>query len=183
MQMNLTPNTQLPIDHINGVAIHYVWQNVTEQLQVRLTQFWLENKAISNANEAKRRAQEVVLVALNAQHEIVGVSTVYIHPFGKLPQPYYFFRTFIQPSFRSVALLVRLVKHTKTQLVQYQLSLLPDLENKTAIASSSVQGMVIVTDNMHLKLARINRWLLKQGFVLQGLTPDKKEVWSYLFVR
>ena len=51
---------------------------VSEELQREVAAFWLGNGAISNADEARRRADELVCMARNGAGEIVGVNTAYV---------------------------------------------------------------------------------------------------------
>lgn len=166
VQLNATSQ----IDTIYNLSLYIVWANNNPQLKAALVQFWLENKAISTEAEAEARTAQVVCVALNAQQHIVGVSTVYIAPFGQDNATYYFFRTFIREDARQIGLALRFVKFTLAHLA----ALITDLTPKP-------QGMMIVTDNLRLKLGRINKWLSGQGFVLIGKTAEQKEVWRALF--
>lgn len=158
------------VDTIHDLSLHIVWANNNPQLQAALVQFWLENKAIVTRAEAEARISQVVCVALNAQQHIVGVSTVYIAPFRQDNTTYYFFRTFIREDARKLGLALRFVKFTRAHLAKLSTDLTP-----------KPQGMMIVTDNLRLKLRRINKWLSGQGFVLIGKTAEQKEVWRALF--
>jgi hypothetical protein len=158
------------IDTIHNLSLYIVGANNHPQLKAALVQFWLENKAIASSAEAEARVPQVVCVVLNLQQHIVAVSTVYIAPFGQDNALYYFFRTFIRADARRLGLALRLVKYTRAHLAQ----LITDIKPKP-------QGMMIVTDNLRLKLGRINKWLSGQGFVLIGKTAEQKEVWRTLF--
>lgn len=158
------------VDSIHDLTMHIVWAINNPQFKEALVQFWLTHQAIATRAEAEARAPQVVCVALNAQQHIVGVSTAYIAPFGQDNAPYYFFRTFIRQDARKLGLALRFVMFTRAHLAQ----LITDLKPRP-------QGMMIVTDNLRLKLGRINKWLSAQGFVLMGETADKKEIWRTLF--
>lgn len=162
------------VDSIHDLTMHIVWAINNPQFKEALVQFWLTHQAIATRAEAEARAPQVVCVALNAQQHIVGVSTAYIAPFGQDNATYYFFRTFIRQDARKLGLALRFVRFTQAHLAQ----LITDL---SAINHPMPQGMIIVTDNLRLKLGRINRWLSGQGFVLIGETADKKAVWRVLF--
>lgn len=158
------------VDTIHHLSLHIAWANNNPQLKEALVQFWLDNKAIPTRAEAEAQTPQVVCVALNAQQHIVGVSKVYIDTFGENNAPYYFFRTFIRADARRLGLALRFVKFTRAHLA----NLLTDL-------TPNPQGMMIVTDNLRLKLGRINKWLSAQGFILIGKTAEQKEVWRTLF--
>lgn len=158
------------VDTIHNLSLHIVWANNDPQLKEALVRFWLENKAIVTRAEAEARAPQVVCVALNANQQIVGVSSAYIAPFGQDKALYYYFRTFIQADARRLGLALRFVVFTRAHLAKI-------LTDKTP----KPQGMMIVTDNLRLKLGRINKWLSAQGFILIGKTAEQKEIWCVQF--
>ncbi len=166
--LKLDANSQ--VDIIHGLSLHIVWANNAPQLKEALVQFWLENKAIPTRDEAEARTQQVVCVALNTKRHIVGVSSAYIAPFGQDKALYYYFRTFIQADARKLGLALRFVVFTRAHLAKVFTD-----------ATPKPQGMMIVTDNLRLKLGRINKWLSGQGFVLIGKTAEQKEVWCVRF--
>ena len=168
LMLQLPPQTQ--VDTIHNLTLHIVWASDCQQLKDALVTFWLENQAIPSRAEALDRTRQVVCVALDQHQQLAGVSTAYIAPFGESLAPYYFFRTFIKADARRLGLALRFVAFTHAHLANVSTDMTP-----------KPKGMVIVTDNLRLKLGRINKWLNAQGFVLLGLTTEQKEVWKVDF--
>lgn len=165
LRLNRLPDA---IDSFEGLSIYLVWQRMSANMQETLSRFWLAQGAIVDLQEALRRTQEAVCLAVDTHGNIAGVSTVYIAPFGVQQQPYYFFRTFIRPDSRKLGLVARLFRHGDTHLAQHF----------NRADNTSPRGTVIVTDNLRLKHPRAKMMIQAQGFTLLGMTTDKKEVWK-----
>ena len=80
---------------------HNTWRNVTPELQAELVEFWMRHNAIPDADIAKARALQAVLVARNGDGAIVGVATAMLRILPRLRQPTYYYRQFFAPEIRS----------------------------------------------------------------------------------
>src|SRR6185436_20933426 len=91
---------------------------------------------ITDAGEARRRADELVCVARNGRGEIVGVNTVYVSGFRSVDERYYFYRMFMRPQDR--------VLHLSCELVRMAVEALREHPQP------GVKGVVLVTENPKL---------------------------------
>jgi len=76
------------------------WRAVTPELQQELVEFWIRHGALPDAEQAARRAQQVVCVARDGRGALVGVATAVLQVIPRLRQPTYYYRQFIAPEAR-----------------------------------------------------------------------------------
>ncbi|MGE8281971.1 MAG: hypothetical protein ACN6O2_16250 [Stenotrophomonas sp.] len=76
------------------------WKQVGPELGVELATFWLQQGAISDPDEARRRADEVVCIGRDPQGDIQAIASVAIKVLPRLLQPMYYFRAFVAPGAR-----------------------------------------------------------------------------------
>ena len=133
-----------------------------------LVQFWLRHGAIANLQEALRRTQEIVCLAVDKQNRISGVSTVYIESFGLEKHPYWFYRTFIRPDCRLPGIAVRIFRATLQCLTTEQCE--PD---------RAPRGLVIVTENRRLTRPGARVMFRAEGLRFLSSTADGMDVWIH----
>jgi hypothetical protein len=154
------------VETIRGYSVHVVWNSLGPKRRDELVRFWLDHRAIPSVEEAQRRTQEVVCLALDPQDRIAGVSTVYVGPFGPGKKPYWFYRTFVRPDCRVPGLAIRLLRTT--------LRCLARLATEQA---GLPKGMVIITENRRLTHPGWHRKIAAEGMQRLGTTPDGMDVW------
>ena len=93
----ILPDARLP----GGYRLDEVLGRVSPSVRDEIVGMWLAERVLSPA-EAQRRAAEVVVIARAADGEIAGVSTAYVAALGGSDRRYWFYRTFVRPSHRSV---------------------------------------------------------------------------------
>ena len=151
---------------IHGFNINVTWQNVSPTLKQHLVSFWLQNRAISNPEEAMRRTDDVVCVVLDAENNIAGVSSVYLAPFGAQNTPYWFYRTFLRKDARKLGLTDRLFIATYQHL---------------SAQPSSAQGLIVITENAGLMSRGAKRRFANVGMQYVGLTQQQQDIWKLDF--
>jgi hypothetical protein len=81
----------------------------------RVTEFWLREAAIPE-EEARRRVEEVHLLALDADDSIAGVSSAYLKRVGQLRMEMWHYRAFVGKDHRMSSLAVNLAVHGREVL-------------------------------------------------------------------
>jgi GNAT superfamily N-acetyltransferase len=155
---------------LHGISIHFLWGALDQQRKNELVDFWLQHRAIADVREAKRRTQEVVCLAIDAEDRIAGVSTVYIVPFGPEKTPHWHYRTFVRPDCRLPGIAVRILRASLRCLAQIAAS-------RRGLSA----GLVILTENRRLKHPGWHKILIAEGMHYLGVTPDGMDVWKHDF--
>lgn len=102
--------TALSADPLAGFEVRWVFGKLTDSLRQQIVSFWLEEGAISNADEAWRRSWEVACVLVHRQSSnLAGACTVAIR-LDDQGQSYGFVRAFTRPGNRLAGLAERLMK-------------------------------------------------------------------------
>ncbi|MEN1729450.1 MAG: hypothetical protein AAGJ52_13520 [Pseudomonadota bacterium] len=86
------------------------WGQLTSEDQEDLIEFWVEEKALSNAEAARQRVAQVVMFARDEDGKVAGVCTALPQNPPQLGQPVYFYRSFIAPRYRQTLLVYRMLK-------------------------------------------------------------------------
>lgn len=115
-----------------------VWKQVTPELAQELCAFWSENKAIVDAEVAKRRAPQVVCIARDEAGAIQGVATAMLKVLPRLRQPMYYYRQYFTRAMRGRGQILAFFQHAKQVLQEYNgalatpesLGLLLEIENE-----------------------------------------------------
>ena len=77
-----------------------VWKSKTPELAQEIVEFWLEEKAISSKQAARKRLPQVVHIAKNSSGKIAGLCSIFEQYSARLDNYFYFYRTFIAPPAR-----------------------------------------------------------------------------------
>ena len=143
-----------------AVEIVPVWKHVSRELEVELTQFWIDNHAIADQQGAVGRASQVVCLARCEQGAIVGVSTVYPRYVPRLRQTMYYYRNFIAADFRGKQLAPAFLLKSKEVLQAHN----------QACPESRCLGIIIELENQSLAAHR-NQAQWSEGFTFIGYSP------------
>ena len=143
-----------------AAKLSQVWKKITPELEAELVQFWTESKAIGIAEDAGKRAKQVVCIARDGQDKLVGVSTAHPRIVPRLRQPMYYYRNFIAEGARGQQLAPQFLEQSKQALQAYNLGLSKPL----------CLGMIIELENKGLAAHR-NEAQWKEGFTFIGYSP------------
>ncbi len=105
-----------------------VWQNVSPELQQEILAFWVNNGAVSAADELAARAKQAIIVMRAEDGGIAAVSTAVLEIIPRLQQPLYYYRTFCAVAHRGNGTSMGMMKASQTALHQYNL-MLPEPES------------------------------------------------------
>lgn len=153
--------------HFQHYRITKVFQKISNEQANALASFWLQNKAITDPNEAKRRTSEAVSIIHNAKDEIVGVCTAYpsTHVDGKL---YYFGRMFIRPADRIPGMWQFIIRDAYDHL------------KELAIPNKPI-GILMVTENPKLMRKGARRMLEHINFQFTGKNQHGQDILTSTF--
>ncbi|MES2314053.1 MAG: GNAT family protein [Pseudomonadota bacterium] len=156
----MTKTSAPPTDVLQDFQVRWIFGSVTAALRQQLVEFWLQEGALTSADEAWRRSWEVACV-LQAEDSgrIVGVCTVAIHT-DDHDRSYGFVRIFIRTGSRVVGLNVRLMERM--------------IEGFTALAREpgAPHRLVATIENRKLERRAAQRILARLGFVHVGTAPN-----------
>ncbi len=89
---------------------HPGWGQLSSQDQDDLVAFWVDEKALPNAQVARQRVAQVVMFARDDEGAVAGVCTALPQSPPQLGQPVYFYRSFIAPRYRKSLVVFRMLK-------------------------------------------------------------------------
>ena len=150
-------------------SITPVFGAVTEALQRDAAAFWLQNGAVGDANEAARRAFELVCVARNAAGEIVGVNTAYVSNLRTRDDRWFHYRMFLRLRDRHL--------HLARALMRAAIATL----HERRPAAAAIQGIALVTENPKLMRASGRRLIASFGWQRIGKDTRGLDVWTITF--
>lgn len=147
-----------------------VYGSTTEKNRQDIIQMWRANRAFRDTRlvDIDERVRQVAYMVLNAQDEVVGVSTVYVAPFPRDGQSYFFYRMYIRPRDRVYGLM-KLMTNRTWSLLQGS----PERGN--------AKGVIIVTDNRKLMRPGLRRMFERSNWEFLGRTPEGKDIQRKLF--
>ncbi|HET7561951.1 MAG TPA: hypothetical protein VFJ87_06185 [Rhodanobacteraceae bacterium] len=88
------------------------WPHVDTDAAESIRAFWLREQANVEGAEAERRVQQSIMRVLNADGELVAVSTAEPKTIPRLLQPMYYYRCFIGAAWRDRKLARPLLRHS-----------------------------------------------------------------------
>lgn len=134
----------------------------------RILEFWRQNNAVANQQEALQRVKQVVLIAEDENNQIVGLTTVYPNTFIVNMKPFLYYRMFIQPNDRVYGMMEYMTQMTHEALKNMDIPNKPD-------------GMVIITENIKLMRKGMKRMLGRSGLEYIGINNSNQDVWYWGF--
>ncbi len=87
-----------------GFSLVDVWQDKSEALVDELVEFWLDEKALPDRDQARKRAPQVIFILRDQDDRIAAVSTVYRQKNPQLGLDLYYFRCFTAQKHRHLGL-------------------------------------------------------------------------------
>ena len=150
--------------------VQWVFGAITPTLRRQIVAFWLQENALTNADEAWRRSFEVACVLQEGESEsLAGVCTVAIG-MDDHARSYGFVRIFVRPGSRRVGLNVRLMERM--------------VEGFSALAREpgGPQRLVATIENRKLERRAAQRMLARLGFVHIGVTPNGEWIMQRMLV-
>lgn len=114
-----------------------VWKQVTPALEQELVDFWREQQAIPNEDEARKRADQAICVLRDGGGALAGVATAIVKVLPRLRQPMYYYRIYIARSQRGREAFLPMVRESRQILQDFNrglerpesLGLLFEIEN------------------------------------------------------
>ena len=146
-----------------GYRLIPVYGRITPELRAEVIALWLGAKVLP-ADEARRRAGEVVFAIRNPAGELAGVNTAIVWEVPGGSGAWYFYRTFVRREDRGVAGL-------PSAALRAAVALLRDHAHPAA-----PRGVVAVVENPRLAKRGAMRRLGRLGFHLIGRDHEGREV-------
>ncbi len=116
----------------------------------------------------KKRIDEVVYI-VKKEGKVAGVSTVHLGLAHNTEKEYYFFRTFIRPDIRGQ------IGTGFPDIVRATNKRMQEVNEQDHRAS----GMIVTTENPKLKGPGFRKLFRDGGWIYQGETAQKQDVWLY----
>jgi hypothetical protein len=148
-------------------TITIVFKKVAAGGRAELAAFWNKLGAFAAPAAMRGGADDVVCVARDASGKIAGVNSVYIGPLAG--QPHYFYRQFMRPENRQLALSTRMVREAAAFL------------RARHFAGDPVKGMVLVAENPKLSRPGGRDLLRRLGWTHLGKEIRGHDVWRLAF--
>jgi hypothetical protein len=152
-----------------GYHVETVYGQLNQPLIGEIVRFWLSQRAIRDANEARRRVREVVDIIRNDRGELVGLNSVYPGAYRNRQDIYLFYRLYIRLADRKPGI-ARYATHHVVELLKGR----PDIRK-------GVKGLIVVTENPKLTREVARRLLESIGFDYDGQGPKGHDVWRVNF--
>jgi len=89
----------------------FVWQACSDESKEKIIKFWRDTRFVDDANERKRRVNEVTAVAFHGE-DVVGVSSVYVDTLIRNDLFFGFFRAALLPAYQQILLSRKLYEVT-----------------------------------------------------------------------
>jgi hypothetical protein len=154
----------------NALRIFWGHGQLPSTMRTKLVEFWQTNGAVLDPQEAWRRTFDIGCIVLNAEKEIVGVSSVYIDRLVKNGPAYWFYRTFIHARRRLLGLNPKIFHATFDCLFKSYGGEL-----------GSPAGIIVITENTKLESRGGVRILQRAGLERLGADPQGRSVWRKCF--
>lgn len=77
-----------------------VWQNLSETLKQEVTQFWVTEGALPNAQAAQARLPQLMYLVRDQTGKLIAASSVFEQYNEQLKNHFYYMRAFITPPYR-----------------------------------------------------------------------------------
>jgi hypothetical protein len=130
---------------------------------------WVREGAVG-ADEARRRASEVLLVAVEADGELVGITTAYLRDHPQLRTPMWHFRAYVVTSHRRSLIGVRLAKRVQEHLSQ-----------RFAAGDTRAPGVLMEVENEAMKQFFPHADWSLSGYVFVGENERGDPVYVHYF--
>ena len=148
-----------------------VWKQITPDIKEEVIQFWEKNSVPLTKQEAETRSQQVVFIAKNIKHHIIGVCSVNRIFIKNMNNYFYYFRTMVDPLFRRMGLAVRFTLETRN----FFNSLFIDGKDRSCI------GMYIVAESELLNQNIRQAVWPRTGFVFVGFNQKGQQMRVFYF--
>ena len=152
-----------PRQQVCGYYMIEVYKKITLDIKNLVIEFWLEQKAIVNLNEANRRAEEVVFILCDKQWNIIGVNTAGIFKLNGHGR-YYYFRMFINPKNREHPFSLTVFNQSRDYFLN-------------RCKKDEVSGFIVVVENKKMSKPGWKRWYKKNNYQYLGQNEQNYDVW------
>lgn len=90
-----------------------VWISKPPALKQEIIDFWMKEKALPTLEAAKKRVEEVALIAREESGNIIAISTVYEKFNKQLENFFYYYRSYVAPQARKSKLAASMIVETR----------------------------------------------------------------------
>ncbi|MBF9058611.1 hypothetical protein HKCCSP123_05390 [Rhodobacterales bacterium HKCCSP123] len=154
------------VANFHGISLIDQWSNPSKELGEKVIALWERNGILPPGADARDRVKQVVLVALNAEGEAIGVNTAYTGELPRLkpddaPVSCYFYRMFIQAESRTPHLM-RIMTTSAYDVLDAQR---PD---------DGPDVFAIITDNLGLTRPGMLKLFQRYGYIPKMRLPGGK---------
>ena len=154
------------ITKFHGISLIDQWTNPSMELEDKVIRLWERNGILPPGAAARDRVKQVVLVALDADSNAIGVNTAYR---GELPvqnpdekvSSCYFYRMFIQAESRTPHLM-RIMTTSAFDVL------------RTHRPADGPDAFAIVTDNLGLTRPGMLKLFERHGYIAKMRLPGGK---------
>jgi hypothetical protein len=147
-----------------------VFGAIDEPTRREIADLWV-GEGVVNAEEAYRRAAEVLFVIRDRDDRLVGVNTVYVQGFLRPGNRYYFMRMFVRPADRRSFGLPAFVSRKTFEFLRAHR---PPEQQET-------RGLIIVTENRKFWSRNAHRILAGVGWHFHGRGPKGNHIFYQNF--
>ncbi len=138
-------------------------------IQQEVIDFWTSNNVLP-LQIAQQRVNEVVHIIRNAEGEIVGLNTAYLHHLKIPSQQYYYLRMFVRPQDRKYfGLLIFTIVKT---FVFFR---------DSPLYREKGEGIVLAIENQKMSQKGLQKWFSRQGFAFAGKNEVGQDLWFARF--
>lgn len=151
-------------ERFRGYTLLPVYRRTSEALRNQAIGFWLGHRTLQGVCAAECRSHGLVYVAMTADGQIAGLTSVSLGRRGPDGRNVYDFRIFIAPPHRSLALARKLTNGSRDLL-------------RADSLSWPAAGMRLVAEDPKLLRPGIRRYLERQGYVYRGQNRHGQDLW------
>ncbi len=166
--------------HFHGYVLTNVYLRISTDTRDQVVRFWDQTGAISDSAEARRRVDELVVVARNATGDVAGVNTVYagrLDGFG----PVYLYRSFVRPEDRRPGLSRMLLMCATDHLHRLYRTQALRADQAPFADQAAPRGLAFVAENEKLLRRGARQVLTRLGFRFIGHDARGVGVFLYRF--
>jgi len=142
--------------------IHFIYENINQELQQLIFNFWVKNDAVASVDIALKRLPEVFAILVNENSELIGEASTYLDKIED--ETYCFLRIYIEQ------------KHLGNFLPMQELtrSAFKNLKK----FHTKAKGIAIVLENEKLaKLGKDTNYFKQGGYTYYGENSEGKQIW------
>ena len=153
-----------------------VWPAPGEEARQKVVDFWTKHEVFTEKTrqQAEARSHQLLVMALDDNHEIAGVSTAFKQPIQQLGFPCFYYRTFVAPQYRKLWMLSKELFHASYDALNARFQAKHD---------SDVLGLFLELQNemlmRHLKYAVWEADGMNVVYIGKSSSGQHRRVWYF----